>query len=142
MTQTSTNQPVKMTATRRAVASVELMPLEQRRLLAAGPTGSAFDAASTFVASDGTLHAVYVDAGQNLVHQTLADDASGVDGWSDKAILDDTGRMVGSMMVLDVPDRATFDDWYAKEPYVTGDVWRQVTVSPCRPGPAFVASAS
>jgi uncharacterized protein YciI len=53
------------------------------------------------------------------------------------AILDDAGRMIGSMMVLDFPGRAELEAWLAREPYVTGDVWREIDVQPCRVGPSF-----
>jgi uncharacterized protein len=53
------------------------------------------------------------------------------------ALLDDDERMVGSAMVLDYPTRAELDAWLESEPYVTGDVWRRVEVTACRPGPRF-----
>ncbi|GAA4896475.1 hypothetical protein LX16_1355 [Stackebrandtia albiflava] len=51
------------------------------------------------------------------------------------ALVDDDGRMTGSMLLLDLPDRAALDAWLAEEPYVTGDVWREVTVERFQPGP-------
>jgi len=48
------------------------------------------------------------------------------------AILDDEGRMVGSSMHVCFSDQDAFDAWYAGEPYVTGDVWRDITVRPMR----------
>lgn len=54
------------------------------------------------------------------------------------AILDDSGRMIGSMLVLDFPDRAAVDEWLRREPYVVGEVWKQVDIRPCRVGPSFV----
>lgn len=56
------------------------------------------------------------------------------------ALLDDDEQMRGSMMVLDLPDRAAVDRWLEQEPYVTGQVWERVDVSLCRPGPAFLPS--
>lgn len=53
------------------------------------------------------------------------------------AILDDERRMIGSMLVLDFPSRAELDDWFAVEPYVTGQVWERVDVRPCAMGPSF-----
>ena len=58
------------------------------------------------------------------------------------AILDDDGTMIGSMEVLDLPSREDVDAYLAGEPYVTGDVWREITVRPCRVGPAFTDPAS
>jgi uncharacterized protein YciI len=48
------------------------------------------------------------------------------------AILDDVGRMVGSMVLADFPDRAALDEWVSNDPYVTGDVWRRIDVVPFR----------
>lgn len=54
------------------------------------------------------------------------------------AILDDGGRMIGSMLVLDFPGRDELDGWYAVEPYVTGNVWERVDIRPCAVGPSFL----
>jgi uncharacterized protein YciI len=48
------------------------------------------------------------------------------------AILDDSGRMIGSSMHVAFADEAAFRAWYDAEPYVTGDVWRDITVRPMR----------
>lgn len=48
------------------------------------------------------------------------------------AILDDHGKMIGSTALVDFPDRAALDRWLAEEPYVTGDVWRDIEVVPFR----------
>ncbi|MBO9626560.1 MAG: hypothetical protein J7484_09325 [Microbacterium sp.] len=48
------------------------------------------------------------------------------------AILDDDGRMIGSTMHVAFADEAAFRAWYDAEPYVIGDVWRDVTVRPMR----------
>jgi len=48
------------------------------------------------------------------------------------AILDDDGRMVGSTLYMDFPSRSEFDDWLARDPYVTGGVWVDVKVEPVR----------
>ncbi|MCO6005301.1 YciI family protein [Actinoallomurus purpureus] len=53
------------------------------------------------------------------------------------AILDDHGKMIGSMVVLDFPAREDLDAWLAVEPYMVGDVWKKVEVRPCRVGPSF-----
>ena len=53
------------------------------------------------------------------------------------AILDDAERMIGSMMVLQFPGRAELETWLAGEPYVAGGVWQDITIQPCRVGPAF-----
>ena len=48
------------------------------------------------------------------------------------AILDEAGRMVGSMLVMDFPSRAELDAWIAADAYTVGRVWQQVTVQPFR----------
>ncbi len=48
------------------------------------------------------------------------------------AILDDNEKMIGSMALVDFPDRAALDAWLARDPYVTGDVWRRIEVQPFR----------
>jgi uncharacterized protein YciI len=48
------------------------------------------------------------------------------------ALLDEAGGMVGSAVIVDMPDRAAVDAWLARDPYVTGDVWRTVEVRPFR----------
>ncbi|MGK9169418.1 hypothetical protein KXR53_24095 [Inquilinus limosus] len=48
------------------------------------------------------------------------------------AILDDGGRMVGSAVIYDLPDRAALDALLAADPYVTGGVWRDIEIKPFR----------
>jgi hypothetical protein len=48
------------------------------------------------------------------------------------AMLDDEGGMIGSVAVVEFPDRAALDAWLAEEPYVTGDVWRDIEIIPYR----------
>ena len=48
------------------------------------------------------------------------------------AILDEEGRMIGSATMVEFPDRAALDAWLARDPYVTGDVWRKIEVRPFR----------
>ncbi len=56
------------------------------------------------------------------------------------AILDDDGKMIGSMLILEFPSRTELDAWLETEPYVTGDVWREIEISPVRVGrPTIVA---
>jgi len=44
-------------------------------------------------------------------------------------ILDDDGRMIGSVMVLDFPTKEDFDAYLENEPYITGGVWQDVRVN-------------
>lgn len=46
------------------------------------------------------------------------------------AILDEEGRMVGSMTVVSFPDRAAFDHWLENVPYNKNGVWERVEVYP------------
>ena len=48
------------------------------------------------------------------------------------AMLDDEGRMVGSMVLVEFASRAEVDTWLATDPYVTGQVWEHITVRPFR----------
>jgi uncharacterized protein YciI len=53
------------------------------------------------------------------------------------AIRSDDDQMIGSALVVDFPSRAEVDDWLASEPYVVGDVWRDITVTRCGVAPQF-----
>jgi len=53
------------------------------------------------------------------------------------AILDDGGRMIGSMVICNFPSRSEIDDWLKVEPYGTGKVWEKIEVKRCQVGPAF-----
>ena len=44
------------------------------------------------------------------------------------AILDDGGKMIGSMIVCDYSSREELDQWLKEEPYVTGKVWDEIVV--------------
>ncbi len=48
------------------------------------------------------------------------------------AMLDEEGRMVGSMVLVEFPSRAEVDAWLAADPYVTGQVWEHISVRPFR----------
>ncbi len=48
--------------------------------------------------------------------------------WYGSALLHDNGTMKGSMILVDFSSEAELQDWLDNEPYVIGDVWRQVTV--------------
>ncbi|MSP81078.1 MAG: hypothetical protein EXR02_08490 [Rhodospirillales bacterium] len=48
------------------------------------------------------------------------------------AMLDDTGKMIGSVMVFDFPDRAQLDAWLKSDPYSTGGVWQSMEVNSFR----------
>lgn len=48
------------------------------------------------------------------------------------AILDDTGKMTGSMIVYEYPDRKALDEMLNDEPYFTEGVWQKVEIKPFR----------
>ena len=48
------------------------------------------------------------------------------------AILDDNGKMIGSTMILQFETEEDFQHWYTNEPYVSGNVWDKIEVSPYR----------
>ena len=49
------------------------------------------------------------------------------------AILDETGKMKGSMIVYDFPDRQSLDARLKEEPYITKGVWKKIEIQPFRP---------
>ena len=51
--------------------------------------------------------------------------------WYGAALLDDDGRMIGSMAVMDFPSEKELNAWLRHEPYVTGDVWRTIEIHKC-----------
>jgi uncharacterized protein YciI len=48
------------------------------------------------------------------------------------AMLSEDGEMIGSMLLMDFPDRTALDAWLEADPYVTGGVWREIDVRPFR----------
>ena len=48
------------------------------------------------------------------------------------AILDDSGKMIGSTLHVDFPDRVTLEACMQRDPYVTGRVWESVEIRPAR----------
>ena len=53
------------------------------------------------------------------------------------AILDDAGKMRGSVMLVNYPSRKEVDEWLKNEPYVVGNVWKKIDVIPCQLAPSF-----
>lgn len=51
------------------------------------------------------------------------------------ALLDDAGKMIGSVIVVDYPSREELDNWLKVEPYVVGDVWQRIDIKPYRVAP-------
>ena len=48
------------------------------------------------------------------------------------ALLNQSGGMIGSMLLVEFPDREGVDAWLAGDPYVTDGVWRDIEVHPFR----------
>ena len=48
------------------------------------------------------------------------------------ALLDDEGVVIGSACMVEFEDRTALDAWLRGDPYVTGDVWRTIEVTPFR----------
>ncbi|MDM5333084.1 YciI family protein [Ureibacillus composti] len=53
------------------------------------------------------------------------------------AILDNDGKMIGSMMVVDFPSKDELDDWLKVEPYVVENVWQKIDIQPCNVASIF-----
>jgi uncharacterized protein YciI len=43
-------------------------------------------------------------------------------------LLDEEGKMKGSVMVMDFPSKELFDEYLESEPYVKAGVWQKITV--------------
>lgn len=48
------------------------------------------------------------------------------------AILDDSGKMIGSSILYEFPDRMALDEKLKDEPYITKGVWEKVEIRPFR----------
>ena len=48
------------------------------------------------------------------------------------AILDNNGKMIGSMIVYDFPDLQSLEERLKDEPYLTGKVWEKTEIKPFR----------
>ena len=48
------------------------------------------------------------------------------------AILSDEGKMIGSMILYEFPDREALDKRLKNEPYITAGVWKKIEIRPFR----------
>jgi uncharacterized protein YciI len=48
------------------------------------------------------------------------------------AILDESEKMIGSMIIYEFPDRAALDKSLENEPYVIHGVWKKIEIRPYR----------
>jgi uncharacterized protein YciI len=46
------------------------------------------------------------------------------------AILDDNGKMIGSMMIVQFETEDDLLNWMRNEPYINGNVWQDIEVKP------------
>jgi uncharacterized protein YciI len=58
------------------------------------------------------------------------------------ALLDDAGKMIGSTLIVEFDNAAECEAWLHADPYVTGKVWQDISVTPCKIAPSFVAKAA
>ncbi|AKL94324.1 putative protein YCII-like [Clostridium aceticum] len=54
------------------------------------------------------------------------------------ALLDENEKMIGSFLVVDFPSREELDAYLKIEPYVVGNVWQKIEVTPCKVAPTFM----
>ncbi len=48
------------------------------------------------------------------------------------AILDDSGKMIGSVVLYEFPDRAALEKALETEPYIVNGVWKKIEIHPFR----------
>ena len=53
------------------------------------------------------------------------------------AILDESGKMIGSAIIAEFATPKELQDWLTEDPYVTGKVWEKLSISPCKIAPSF-----
>eukprot|EP01134_Creolimax_fragrantissima_P000153 CFRG0153T1 len=53
------------------------------------------------------------------------------------ALFDDDGeKMIGSLMIVEFPNREYLQkEWLDHDPYITGNVWKDVTITEFKPAP-------
>ena len=53
------------------------------------------------------------------------------------AILNNEDKMCGSVMIVNFSTELELKNWLSKEPYITGKVWDNIEILPCKVGPSF-----
>jgi len=48
------------------------------------------------------------------------------------AVLNEEGKMIGSMIIYEFPDREALDSRLKEEPYISGKVWKDISIQPFR----------
>jgi uncharacterized protein YciI len=56
------------------------------------------------------------------------------------ALLSDEGTMIGSLIITSFPTQKAFEDWMAREPFITHQVWSDVKILPFATAPSFVGN--
>src|SRR3989344_3340113 len=51
--------------------------------------------------------------------------------WYGCVMLNDNGKMIGSMSVMDFSSEKELQEWLKREPYVTDQVWKTIKVYKC-----------
>lgn len=46
------------------------------------------------------------------------------------ALLSEDGKMIGSVIILSLPDANSVMEWIQKDPYLLQKVWNEITVTP------------
>lgn len=54
------------------------------------------------------------------------------------ALLDDDGKMCGSLMVFDAPSKAELQSWLQADAYSRHNVWGHLEITACKIAPGFV----
>jgi uncharacterized protein YciI len=70
-------------------------------------------------------------------HLTLSEEAAKRGEQLVAAALLSGEQMAGSVMIVDFPSQKELQAWLEEEPYVTGNVWEQIDIIPCKIGPSF-----
>lgn len=71
-------------------------------------------------------------------HVALSDQLlSSGNGLFGGAILDDSGRMVGTIKIVQFDTEDAFQRYMDSEPFVTGGVWKNIQVLPFKMGPSY-----
>jgi hypothetical protein len=59
--------------------------------------------------------------------------------WYAAGILNEAGKMIGSMMLCDFPSRHELENkWLKNEPYILGKVWEKIEINRAQVAPFFL----
>lgn len=71
-------------------------------------------------------HIAYSDAAVKTGEQIMA-----------AAMLNGDDQMIGSVMIVEFESIEKVNEWLDTEAYITGDVWQNIQIIPCKVGPSF-----